>query len=209
MLPPIPEGWRPHLEEEVHKPYFHDLEKFLEEDRRAFQVYPPEEDTFRALEFTPYDDVNVLLLGQDPYPGPGMAHGLCFSVAPQVRPVPGSLSNMFKELVTDSPGFQIPNNGCLIPWAKQGILMLNTLLTVRAHDPNSHKGRGWEQFTDAIIAKAVAKGNVVFVLFGGEAKKKRRLLKSSQVSSWRPLILRGNRLIFSLAVSLFQGSITR
>jgi uracil-DNA glycosylase len=178
MLPPIPQGWRTQLEEELHKPYFQDLQKFLEEDRRKFEVYPREEDTFRALELTPYNDVNVLLLGQDPYPGPGMAHGLCFSVAPDVRPIPGSLSNMFKELTTDAPGFHRPNNGCLIPWAKQGMLMLNTLLTVRAHAPNSHKRKGWEQFTEAIIAKVAEKKDpVVFLLLGKEAQKKMNGLK--------------------------------
>lgn len=178
MLPPIPKGWRDQLEEEVHKPYFQDLQKFLEEERRTFEVYPPEQDTFRALELTPFNDVNVVLLGQDPYPGAGMAHGLCFSIRPEVRKIPGSLKNMFKELTTDVRGFQTPNNGCLIPWAKQGMLMLNTLLTVRAKHPNSHKGRNWEQFTDAIITKVGEKERrVVFLLLGREAQKKKSQIK--------------------------------
>ena len=181
MLPPIPAGWRKQLKAEVAQPYFQKLKAFLDADREQFEIYPPEKDTFRALELTPYDDVRVLLLGQDPYPSPNHAHGLCFSVRPEIKPIPGSLRNIYKELATDIPGFRIPNNGYLEPWAKQGILMLNAVLTVRAHQANSHKGRGWEQFTDAIIAKvAEKKDRVVFVLWGGYAQKKKRLIIGEQ-----------------------------
>ncbi|MFZ1503059.1 MAG: uracil-DNA glycosylase, partial [Nitrospira sp.] len=126
------------------------------------------------------EQVRVLLLGQDPYHTPGMAHGLCFSVPPHVRPIPPSLRNVYREL-RDDVGCRIPNNGCLEPWAKQGILMLNAVLTVRAHAANSHRGRGWEIFTDRIIELVNAKPTrVVFVLWGGEAKKKRALVTNPQ-----------------------------
>lgn len=177
MLPPIPYGWRTQLEEEVGQPYFQELQQFLEADRKRFDIFPPEEDTFRALELTPYEDVNVLLLGQDPYPNPNQGHGLCFSVRQTVRPIPGSLRNVYKELASDISGFRIPNNGCLEPWARQGILMLNAVLTVRAHKANSHKNQGWEQFTDAIISKvAEKKDRVVFVFWGDYARKKKKLI---------------------------------
>ena len=177
MLPPIPAGWRTQLREEVGQPYFHELQQFLEADRKKFQIYPPEEDTFRALELTPYNEVKVLLLGQDPYPGPNQGHGLCFSVRPEIKPLPGSLRNVYKELSTDIPGFRIPNNGNLEPWARQGVLMLNAVLTVRAHKANSHKKQGWEHFTDAIIKKvAEKKDRVVFVLWGNYAREKKKLI---------------------------------
>jgi uracil-DNA glycosylase len=182
MLPPIPEGFRPQLEDETRKPYFQQLEKFLEQERRQFKIFPPEEDTFRALELTPYRDVNVLLLGQDPYPGPGQAHGLCFSVRREV-PIPASLRNIYKELASDIKGFRIPNNGYLVPWAEQGILMLNAVLTVREHKPNSHKGKGWETFTDTIISSVNAKrSRVVFVLWGAYAQKKIALIDTARHS---------------------------
>jgi uracil-DNA glycosylase len=178
MLPPIPASWSPHLEGEIHNPNFQTLQDFLERERQTFKIYPPEEDTFQALELTPYDDVNVLLLGQDPYPGPNQAHGLSFSVRKGVG-IPASLKNIYKELVTDV-GCRIPNNGYLVPWARQGILMLNAVLTVREHKPNSHQGHGWEDFTDAIIKAVDAKGKVVFVLWGGYAKKKRKLIVNNR-----------------------------
>ena len=177
MLPPIPSGWRKQLEAEVAKPYFRKLEQFLAKDRKKFEIYPPEEDTFRALELTPYDEVKVLLLGQDPYPGPNQGHGLCFSVRRNI-PIPASLKNIYKELESDIHGFRRPNNGYLVSWARQGMLMLNAVLTVRAHQPNSHKGQGWEEFTDAIISKVAAKTDrVVFVLWGNYAREKKKLLK--------------------------------
>lgn len=176
MLPEIPESWRPLLAEELDKPYFKELERFLAAEQKSYTIYPPEEDIFSALRFTPYEKVKVLLLGQDPYPGKDNAHGLSFSVQPGIKPPP-SLVNMYKELQTDIKGFHIPNNGYLEPWARQGVLMLNAVLTLRAGEPNSHKGKGWEIFTDAIIRKVnEKKSTVVFVLWGNYAKKKTKLI---------------------------------
>lgn len=179
MTPPLPDGWKPELAGELDKPYFRTLQQFLAEERHAHTVYPPEQEVFAALEITPYDRVNVLLLGQDPYPNPGQAHGLCFSVRPGVAPPP-SLVNIYKELRSDL-GCHIPNNGYLVPWARQGILMLNAVLTVRAHQPNSHKDKGWEIFTDTIIRKTNEKDSpVVFVLWGNYARKKTSLIDTAR-----------------------------
>jgi uracil-DNA glycosylase len=177
MLPPIPLGWRSLLTEETGKPYFRALEMFLDKELAGGQtILPARTDVFNALAATPYDQVRVLLVGQDPYPTPGHAHGLCFSVQPTVRPLPGSLRNIYREL-HDDVGCRISNNGCLEPWARQGVLMLNTVLTVRARQANSHQGRGWERFTDRIIELVAAKQQrVVFVLWGREAQKKRSLI---------------------------------
>jgi uracil-DNA glycosylase len=178
-LPPIPEGWRAVLEDEVDQPYYAELSRFLDEERRAHDVFPPRDEVFAALELTPYDDVEVVILGQDPYHDDGQAHGLCFSVRPPVPPPP-SLLNMFKELHTDV-GFRIPNNGSLIPWARQGVLLLNAVLTVRAHTPNSHKNRGWETFTDAVLRKVAERRDpAVFVLWGAYAQKKAKLIDTSR-----------------------------
>jgi len=175
MAAPIPAGWRSVLAGEVSKPYYQKLRQFVKEERRAHTVYPPEKDVFSALELTPYDNVNILLLGQDPYHGKNQAHGLCFSVRPGVPPPP-SLMNIYREL-RDDVSFRIPNNGYLVHWAEQGILMLNAVLTVRAHEPNSHKNKGWEKFTDAIIQAVGAKDSpVVFLLWGGYAQKKVKLI---------------------------------
>jgi len=175
MAAPIPAGWRSVLAGEVSKPYYQKLQQFVKEERRAHTVYPPEKDVFSALELTPYDNVNILLLGQDPYHGKNQAHGLCFSVRPGVPPPP-SLMNIYREL-RDDVSFRIPNNGYLVHWAEQGILMLNAVLTVRAHEPNSHKNKGWEKFTDAIIQAVGAKDSpVVFLLWGGYAQKKVKLI---------------------------------
>jgi uracil-DNA glycosylase len=175
----IPESWRSILADECDKPYFRKLEQFLDQERRAHSIFPPEEDIFSALEHTPYDDLRVLLLGQDPYHDDGQAHGLCFSVRPGVKPPP-SLVNMYKELESDV-GCRAPNHGYLVPWAKQGVLMLNAVLTVRAHKPNSHKDKGWETFTDAIIRKVNEKADpVVFVLWGGYAQKKAKLVDAKR-----------------------------
>jgi len=144
----VPGAWQAILDGETEKPYFKALEAFLAEERKTSTVFPPEEDVFNALRITPYKRVSVLLLGQDPYHDDGQAHGLCFSVRPGIEPPP-SLKNMYKEL-RDDLGCTIPNNGYLVPWAEQGVLMLNAVLTVRAHTPNSHKDKGWEKFTDAV-----------------------------------------------------------
>jgi uracil-DNA glycosylase len=167
------------LNDEFEQPYFGKLQNFLAEERLAYSIYPTEENVFSAFELTPYEQVNVLLLGQDPYHDDNQAHGLCFSVKPGIKPPP-SLVNMFKELKEDV-GFDIPNNGYLVEWAKQGMLMLNAVLTVRAHTPNSHKNKGWETFTDAVINKVNDKADpVVFVLWGGYAQKKLKLIDTSR-----------------------------
>ena len=182
MLPPIPDGWKSQLGDETSKPYYRELDVFLSREiTEGRSVLPPRKDIFNALALTPCDKVKVLLLGQDPYPNPGDAHGLCFSVQPHLRKLPASLKNIFKELHTDV-GFRIPNNGHLESWAHQGILMLNTVLTVGAHDPNSHrtkkpKGQRWEIFTDRIIGQVNASPTrVVFLLWGNQAQEKSRLI---------------------------------
>ncbi len=175
----IPESWQTHLAEEFKKPYFQKLQQFVDGERQQQTVFPPEQDVFSALQLTPYENVNVLLLGQDPYHDDNQAHGLCFSVLPGIKPPP-SLVNMYKELQKDVD-FRIPNNGYLVPWAKQGLLMLNAVLTVQAHSPNSHKNHGWETFTDAVIRIVNAKESpVVFVLWGGYAQKKLSLIDTTR-----------------------------
>jgi uracil-DNA glycosylase len=171
MYVDLPPDWKAVVGDELHKPYFKELERFVDEERRKHQVYPPEENVFNAFKFTPYKSMKVLLLGQDPYHDHGQAMGLAFAVEPGVRPPP-SLVNMFKEL-HDDLGCRIPNNGCLIPWAEQGVMLLNAVLTVRAHVPNSHKAKGWEKFSDAVIQAAAAREQpVVFILWGAYAQKK-------------------------------------
>jgi len=171
----LPPSWQKVLADEFEKPYFKELDQFVDRERQAHQVFPPAEDVFNAYKYTPYNKVKVLLLGQDPYHDDGQAHGLCFSVRPGVKPPP-SLVNMFKELKNDL-GCAIPNNGCLVPWAKQGVMLLNAVLTVRAHEPNSHKDKGWETFTDATIrALADRTRPVVFLLWGAYAQKKKKLI---------------------------------
>jgi uracil-DNA glycosylase len=167
------------LNGELAKPYFQKLEQFVDEERQHYEVFPPEQDVFSALRLTPYERVNVFLLGQDPYHDNNQAHGLCFSVRPGIKPPP-SLVNIFKELRSDVD-FRIPNNGYLVPWAEQGMLMLNAVLTVRAHEPNSHKNHGWEKFTDQVIRVVNAKEEpVIFVLWGGYAQKKKALIDTTR-----------------------------
>jgi uracil-DNA glycosylase len=171
----IPSSWQTTLAPELEKPYFKNLEDFLTEARRNQTIFPAELDLFAAFELTPYENVNVLLLGQDPYHNDHQAHGLCFSVKPGIK-IPPSLANIYKELHSDV-GFTIPNHGYLDTWAKQGILMLNAVLTVQAHTPNSHKNKGWETFTDVVISKVSQKSDpVVFVLWGAYAQKKLNLI---------------------------------
>jgi uracil-DNA glycosylase len=175
MLPPIPSSWHEQLQDEAQKPYFKLLQQFIDQERQSHEIFPAENDTFRALELTPFNDVKVLLLGQDPYHGPGQAHGLCFSVQEGVQ-VPPSLRNIFKELRNDL-GLAAPAHGNLASWASQGVLMLNTVLTVRRATPNSHQKRGWEIFTDTIIRQVSSKADpVVFVLWGAPAQKKIELI---------------------------------
>jgi uracil-DNA glycosylase len=175
----LPPDWRAVLEGELKKPYFQALTQFVDAKREEHTVYPPEADVFNAFKFTPYETVKVLLLGQDPYPGAGQAHGLCFSVKPGIR-LPGSLINMFKELHAEY-GCSIPNNGYLAPWAERGVMLLNAVLTVRAGEPNSHKDKGWEKFTDAALQALNARPRpVVFALWGAYAQKKKKLINAPQ-----------------------------
>jgi uracil-DNA glycosylase len=179
MKPKLPSSWQAAVGEELDKPYFHKLQEFVEEERRKYTVYPPRDEVFSAMKLSPYDEVNVFILGQNPYHGENQAHGLAFSVRPGVRPPP-SLVNIFKELKHDL-GCKIPNNGYLVPWAEQGVLLLNAVLTVRAHEPNSHKNKGWEKFTDAVIRKVGEKDSpVVFLLWGGYAQKKVNLIDTDK-----------------------------
>ncbi len=176
---PIPESWLPLVGAEQEKPYYQELYRFVGEERRKYAVYPPGNDVFNALRYTPYDQVRVMILGQDPYHEEGQAQGLAFSVRPGVTPPP-SLVNIFKELKADI-GFRIPNHGCLIQWAERGVLLLNTVLTVRAHQANSHQGKGWEVFTDAVLQAVNRKETpVVFLLWGSPAQRKAELIDASR-----------------------------
>jgi uracil-DNA glycosylase len=175
----LPPAWQAVLAEELEKPYFQGLGQFVDAERREHTVFPPEDDVFNAFKATPFPKVKVLLLGQDPYHDDGQAHGMCFSVRPGVRPPP-SLVNMFKELKSDL-GCKVPNNGYLVPWARQGVMLLNAVLTVRAHTPNSHKDKGWEKFTDAVIKALDARPKpVVFALWGAYAQKKMKLIDADR-----------------------------
>lgn len=170
--------WNPLLREEFKKPYWNQLQSFVEEERRRYTVYPSRENVFAALHTTPYADVKVLILGQDPYHGPRQAHGLCFSVQNDVPPPP-SLVNIFKEL-RDDIGAAIPAHGNLESWARRGVLLLNTTLTVRAGQAASHQGKGWETFTDEVIRVVNEKSFVVFVLWGAHARKKKSLIDTTR-----------------------------
>lgn len=167
----ITNDWLPALQEEFKKPYYRKLYQFVGEEYTRTTIYPPADDIFNALHLTPLSQVKVLILGQDPYHNAGQAHGLCFSVKPEVD-IPPSLENIYKELESDL-GCYIPDNGYLVKWAQQGVLMLNTVLTVRAHQANSHQGQGWEQFTDAIIQAVNAQDRpIVYLLWGKPAQSK-------------------------------------
>lgn len=171
----ISNDWLTELGAEFRKPYYAKLYQFIKEEYNQYQVFPPADDIFNAFHYTPLSQVKVVIIGQDPYHNIGQAHGLCFSVKPDVE-VPPSLVNIYQELQTDL-GCKIPNNGYLVKWAKQGVLMLNTVLTVRAHQANSHRGKGWEEFTDAAI-RALNKQDrpIVFILWGRPAQMKRSML---------------------------------
>jgi len=175
----IGNDWDAVLAEDFASENYRALREFLKTEYRSHTIYPGMYDIFNALKATPYADVRVLLLGQDPYHGPGQAHGLAFSVQPGV-PAPPSLQNIYKEL-HDDLGCTIPETGCLLPWAKQGVLLLNTALTVRAGQANSHRGRGWEVFTDSVIRHLNAREQpLVFLLWGGNARAKRALITAPQ-----------------------------
>ncbi len=176
--------WLEAVGEEFKKPYYKELYEFVKEEYSTNTVYPPADDIFNALHLTALKDVKVLVLGQDPYHGANQAHGLSFSVLPGQR-IPPSLRNIYQEL-HDDLGCGIPNNGYLEKWAKQGVLMLNTVLTVRAHKANSHQGKGWEHFTDAIIEAVNAQDRpIVYLLWGRPAQK-----KSSMLNNPRHLVLK-------------------
>ncbi|KAF9026673.1 uracil DNA glycosylase, partial [Haplosporangium bisporale] len=169
--------WLRALQAEFAKPYFLELKKFLkQEDTNRQQVFPPKEDIYSWSRFTPLPAVRVVILGQDPYHDDNQAHGLCFSVKKPVRPPP-SLKNMFKLLETDIPGFVTPDHGYLESWARQGVLMVNASMTVRAHQANSHKGKGWEKLLDTVV-KTVndQRRNVVFLLWGKDAQNRGTLI---------------------------------
>jgi uracil-DNA glycosylase len=170
-------SWQQLLGEEKQQPYFVAALEQVKQARLAGQViYPPEADVFNAFKLTSPDNLKVVILGQDPYHGPNQAHGLAFSVRHGVR-TPPSLQNMYKELALEDPEFRIPEHGCLEAWAKQGVLLLNTVLTVVATQPNSHRKLGWEQFTDKVIAQIDAQcRGIVFLLWGSHAQKKGRLI---------------------------------
>ncbi len=167
--------WNPILREELEQPYWRELQAFVATERAQHTVYPPADEVFAALHLTPYASTRVLLLGQDPYHGPGQAHGLCFSVRHGVR-IPPSLANIHREL-RDDLGLDPPDHGNLEPWARHGVLLLNTTLTVRAGQAASHQGKGWERFTDCVIRAVDAKPErVVFLLWGSSARKKAALV---------------------------------
>jgi len=165
-------AWLDAMQDEFHKPYYKELYQFVKDEYSKVVVFPPADDIFNAMHFTPLDQVKVLLLGQDPYHNVNQAHGLSFSVLPEQKKLPPSLQNIYKELNADL-GCYIPNNGYLKKWADQGVLLLNTVLTVRAHEANSHQGKGWEKFTDAIIQAVNAQDRpIVYMLWGRPAQKK-------------------------------------
>ena len=200
--------WGKYLKEEMAKPYYQQLRQFLIQEYRQNVVYPDMYDIFNALHYTSYADTKVLILGQDPYHEPGQAHGLSFSVMPNVPPPP-SLVNIYKELADDL-GCSVPDNGCLLPWAKQGVLLLNTVLTVRAHQANSHRDKGWESFTDKIISLLNEREiPVAFILWGSPARRKKALITNRRhliIESAHPSPLSAYRGFLKLASTSPAGS---
>lgn len=173
----ITNDWAQVLKGEFAKPYYKNLYEKVKYEYSNYQIFPNADDIFNAFHLTPLKDVKAVIIGQDPYHNVGQAHGLCFSVKENVE-IPPSLANIYKE-ISDDLGCYIPNNGYLTKWAKQGVLMLNTVLTVRAHQPNSHQGIGWEQFTDAAIAALNKEDRpIVFLLWGAPAQKKAAMLNN-------------------------------
>jgi uracil-DNA glycosylase len=175
----IEPSWKAKVYKEFEKPYFQDLVRFLKEERQIHTIYPPGSQIFNAFEWCTFDDVEVVIIGQDPYHGPGQANGLCFSVADHV-PMPPSLKNIFKEINSDL-GKPIPKTGNLERWARQGVLLLNATLTVRANSPGSHQKKGWEEFTDEVIRiLSSEKEHLVFILWGAYAQKKGSVIDRSK-----------------------------
>lgn len=176
-MPPITNDWLPALRDEFQKDYYKQLHQTVLNEYRTRQIFPAADDLFNAFHLTPLENVKVVILGQDPYHDVGQAHGLCFSVKPGIQ-APPSLVNIYKEL-QDDLGCYIPNNGYLVKWAEQGVLLLNTVLTVRAHQANSHRGIGWEQFTDAAIKVLNEQDRpIVFILWGKPAQMKKQMLNN-------------------------------
>ncbi len=174
----IDNDWLPYLKGEFGKPYYKDLYEFVKKEYSEHVIYPPSDQIFTAFHLTPLSKVKVLILGQDPYHEPNQAHGLSFSVPVTQKKIPPSLQNIYKEL-QDEMGCYIPNNGYLEKWAKQGVMMLNTVLTVRAGEANSHKDKGWEQFTDAVIRVLNEQDRpIVYMLWGSPAQKKASMLNN-------------------------------
>ena len=175
----IEKSWQEVLQPEFDKPYFESLVGFVKQEYASRTIFPPAGQIFSAFNTCPFSDVKVVILGQDPYHGPGQAHGLCFSVNDGI-PFPPSLQNIFKEISSDL-GLQIPSSGNLTRWAEQGVLLLNATLTVRASQAGSHQGKGWEEFTDSVIKIISEKAeNVVFILWGSYAIKKKSLINASK-----------------------------
>lgn len=175
----IEPGWKDILAEEFEKEYFARLKEFLVSEKQKHLVYPPGDSIFNAFDYTPFKDVKVVILGQDPYHGHGQAHGLCFSV-PEGIALPPSLQNIFKE-INKELGIGIPKSGNLEHWAKQGVFLLNATLTVRAKSAGSHQGKGWEEFTNAVIAKLSRyRSNLVFLLWGNFARAKKELIDTKK-----------------------------
>ena len=175
----IGNDWDIMLQDEFDRPYFKRLENFLTEERARYEIYPPQEDVFNALRYSSFQDTKVVILGQDPYHEPGQAHGLCFSVNKGVT-IPPSLVNIYKEIENDL-GIKMPGHGYLADWAKQGVLLLNTVLTVRRGQANSHKGKGWEIFTDRIVEILNERQKpMVFILWGANAKSKTELITNKE-----------------------------
>lgn len=176
----LEKSWKEVLEQEFSKPYMNDLRRFLKDEQQQHQVFPANKLIFNAFEHTPFQEVKVVILGQDPYHNVGQAHGLSFSVQQGVA-IPPSLRNMYTELSTDIEGFNIPKHGTLTKWADQGVLLLNAVLTVRAHIAASHQKRGWEIFTDTVIKELSNKReNIVFILWGNYAKQKIKLIDTTK-----------------------------
>ena len=191
----INDSWKCHLQSEFEKSYFKDLTDFVRKEYQLYTCYPPGKEIFAAFDHCSFQDVNVVIIGQDPYHGIGQANGLCFSVRDGVQHPP-SLRNIFKEIEQDL-GKAYPTSGDLVSWASQGVLLLNATLTVRAHQAGSHQNKGWEQFTDAVIACiSEQRNNVVFLLWGGYARKKQSLIDSRKhhiLQTGHPSPLSANR----------------
>ncbi|WP_299436966.1 uracil-DNA glycosylase [uncultured Aquimarina sp.] len=191
----IDNSWKEKLSDEFEKPYFKELTDFIKEEYTTETCFPEKAEIFAAFDYCSFDDVKVVIIGQDPYHGVGQAHGLCFSVNDEIA-IPPSLINIFKEIESDV-NIAFPSTGNLERWARQGVLLLNATLTVRAHNAGSHQGKGWEKFTDAVIQTVSAnKNDVVFLLWGGFAKKKGRKIDNKKhciLNSGHPSPLSANR----------------